>query len=1330
MNMRSALMLIFLTTCIFNIGIGSASQTEDTEILTINSFGLSVITVDDDGTADYNTIQAAVDAASAGDTIYVYNGRYHENIIISKSLTLSGQDEANVIIDGDRSGNCIKLSSSDVIVNGFTITNASDYGLYAIFSDLNVENVTITDNTKSGINFNYGKAFTIRNSTIYGNGGGIICAGSATGDAVVEDNIITNNIGSGVSIRLAEGKSATVKNNKIDNNAGSYSDGISISIAGSGGLMTIENNPVTRSGRYGIYLQGGRTESIVADSSVESSSNYGLYAVSSDLNVENVTITDNTRSGIYFNSGKAFTIRNSTIDGNGGGIIYGGSATGDAVVEDNVITNNTGSGVLIRLAEENSATVKNNKIVNNAGSSSDGISCNIAGTGGMVTIENNLVTRSGQYGIYLHGARTDLNVENVTITDNTKSGIHFNSGKAFTIRNSTIDGNGGGIIYGGSATGDAVVEDNIITNNIGSGVSIRLAEGKSATVKNNKIDINAGSYSDGISVSIAKSGGLMTIENNPVTSSGRYGIYLSGGRTESIVTDSSVESSGSHGLYAVSSDLNVENVTITDNTRSGIYFNSGKAFTIRNSTIDGNGGGIIYGGSATGDAVVEDNVITNNTGSGVLIRLAEENSATVKNNKIVNNAGSSSDGINCNIAGTGGMVTIENNLVTRSGQYGIYLHGARTDLNVENVTITDNTKSGIHFNSGKAFTIRNSTIDGNGGGIIYGGSATGDAVVEDNIITNNIGSGVSISLVEGKSATVKNNKIDNNAGSYSDGISVSIANSGGLMTIENNPITSSGRYGIYLSGGRTESIVTDSSVESSGSHGLYAVSSDLNVENVTITDNTRSGIHFNSGKAFTIRNSTIDGNGGGIIYGGSATGDAVVEDNVITNNTGSGVLIRLAEENSATVKNNKIDNNAGSISDGIYCNIAGTGGMVTIENNSVTNNGDDGIYLIRVKNSVLLNNSISTNAYGIRLYSSSNNLIHHNNFKNNLNYNAYDNGESNSWDNGYPSGGNYWEDYNGEDVDNDGFGDTPYNISGTAGAQDQYPLMEPWNNADPDTTAPVITIDPVTTPTDITTQIITGTFIETGSGIASITVNSVVATISGTAYSATITLSEGLNIVTVVATDNAGNQNTTTATIDLVSTWIESLSIGSASAPVNSIVTIPVSVTNVTNISGISFDLFYNSSIVAVSSIRASENFIGSSITQNIDNANGTTSIVLTNSNLISASAETPVIDIAFNVTGGSGSSTSLDLQNVKFSDVNSNPYTPAVVLDGMITVGIKGDFNNNGRVDIGDVAKVAFMVAGKVPEDLNADFNGNGRVDIGDAAKIAFYLAGKVSEL
>ncbi|UCD13535.1 MAG: right-handed parallel beta-helix repeat-containing protein [Thermoplasmatales archaeon] len=68
------------------------------------------------------------------------------------------------------------------------------------------------------------------------------------------------------------------------------------------------------------------------------------------------------------------------------------------------------------------------------------------------------------------------------------------------------------------------------------------------------------------------------------------------------------------------------------------------------------------------------------------------------------------------------------------------------------------------------------------------------------------------------------------------------------------------------------------------------------------------------------------------------------------------------------------------------------------------------------------------------------NLFYHNNFIDN-NRNAYDECD-NLWDNGYPSGGNYWDDYTGVDNDSDGIGDTPYNISGDN--KDYYPLMEPW----------------------------------------------------------------------------------------------------------------------------------------------------------------------------------------------------------------------------------------------------------------------------------------------
>jgi len=87
---------------------------------------------------------------------------------------------------------------------------------------------------------------------------------------------------------------------------------------------------------------------------------------------------------------------------------------------------------------------------------------------------------------------------------------------------------------------------------------------------------------------------------------------------------------------------------------------------------------------------------------------------------------------------------------------------------------------------------------------------------------------------------------------------------------------------------------------------------------------------------------------------------------------------------------------------------------------------------------------------------------------------------------------------------------------------------------------------------------------------------------------------------------------------------------------------------------------------------------------------------------------------------------------DASFTEGTMTDYHPLVspIDDYLVISNVKGDFNGDGAVDIGDVAKVAYMVVGKADADPAADFNENGAVDIGDAARIAYYFIGKIEAL
>jgi len=122
-----------------------------------------------------------------------------------------------------------------------------------------------------------------------------------------------------------------------------------------------------------------------------------------------------------------------------------------------------------------------------------------------------------------------------------------------------------------------------------------------------------------------------------------------------------------------------------------------------------------------------------------------------------------------------------------------------------------------------------------------------------------------------------------------------------------------------------------------------------------------------------------------------------------------------------------------------------------ISENIASKNTYSGIKLaLDCDNNIISGNFLFENGYGIYLDNESNdNSIFYNSISDNSIKNAYDNG-TNYWDNSFL--GNFWGDYLGVDVNNDGIGDTPYNVTGAGGNEDYKPLMniKPFFCATPD----------------------------------------------------------------------------------------------------------------------------------------------------------------------------------------------------------------------------------------------------------------------------------------
>jgi parallel beta-helix repeat protein len=228
--------------------------------------------------------------------------------------------------------------------------------------------------------------------------------------------------------------------------------------------------------------------------------------------------------------------------------------------------------------------------------------------------------------------------------------------------------------------------------------------------------------------------------------------------------------------------------------------------------------------------------------------------------------------------------------------------------------------------------------------------------------------------------------------------------------------------------------------------GVYFFNSNNDaISGCNATANIYYGIYLSQSSSDSVSGNNVTANSeDGVVLDSYSSSDTI-SGNSIAANDGYGIYLYYSSGNS--ISGNKITNNTYGFRVDFSSNN-------TISSNSVASNSYVGIYLVESSNNNFLSgNNITNNTYGINVGSSSGNSIHHNNFINNsaqtFSYNS-----TNLWDYGYPSGGNYWSDYNGSDLykgayqnitGSDGIGDTPYAID--SNNTDRYPLMQPFGQS-------------------------------------------------------------------------------------------------------------------------------------------------------------------------------------------------------------------------------------------------------------------------------------------
>jgi parallel beta-helix repeat protein len=477
---------------------------------------------------------------------------------------------------------------------------------------------------------------------------------------------------------------------------------------------------------------------------------------------------------------------------------------------------------------------------------------------------------------------------------------------------------------------------------------------------------------------------------------GSVGVYLSG-RTNVTVWNTQIKNFEYGMMLASSSSNSIIDNNIADNWRQGIYLISHSS----NNRISGNNitANDVYGVwlQSSSNNSVSGNTITNNDG-GIWFGYSS-NYNNVSGNTITAN-----NGYGIRLERSCNYNSVTGNNITNNGG-GIVLYSAliiehSSNYNiVSGNNITNNRKSGIWFDSFCNYNnVSGNNIRANGYGIWLEGPVRYNSVSGNNI-TNNGGGIVLYSVSLG--TTSRYNSLSGN-------------------TIANN------WDGIWLRCSSNNSVSGNTITNNNGGI-VLAFSSNYN--NVSGNTFTNDGLDVQSYYPNSVWNNTV--NGKPLVYL-----DGIANYGV--GNAGQVILVRC---DNIRVENLNLSRTC------IGVQLLTTNNTI-ISGNTITANRRYGVWFGSSSNNSISENNITNNGCGIALSSSFNNIIYHNNFIDNIQqFSVNPSGYSNVWDDGYPSGGNYWSDYterypDASEFDASGIWNKPYVLDGSN--QDSYPLIHTY----------------------------------------------------------------------------------------------------------------------------------------------------------------------------------------------------------------------------------------------------------------------------------------------